>query len=182
MERFKPLDEAKIREIRKLAADSSLTWSEIADRVGVSIKTARKYGEQARRDADEQNDAQETPTTRVEIVPPQVEDDPEVFAARKRLLLAELDLATKKLQLTSALEDRVTVLEDLLFGDDEDGLPKMATGEMVNDVNRVKELENLETRVAALESNTPKDYSSMILKHDNHLRQMEQRHSWLLGG
>ncbi len=182
MEKFKPLEDAKIREIRKLAKDPSLTWTQIGDIVGVSPKTARKYGEQARRDADEQNDAQETPTARVEIVPPQVEDDPEVFAARKRLLLAELDLATKKLQLTSALEDRVTELEGLVSGNDEDGLPKMATGRMVSEVYLGKDLENLETRVAALESNTPKDFSSMILKHENHLRQMEQRHSWLLGG
>jgi len=181
MEKFKPLEDAKIRKIRKLAANPSLTWSEIADRVGVVRKTAKKYGEQARQDANGQNGTHETPTARVEVVSSQMEDNPEVFEARKRLRLAELDLATKELQLTSALEDRVTELEDLLSGDDEDGLPKTATGKMVIDMQVVQDekLENLETRVAALENNTKK-FIPRVLNLEHHLRLIEQRHPWLL--
>jgi len=181
MEKFKPLEETKIRKIGKLAANPSLAWSEIADRVGVSLKTAKKYGQQARQDANGQNDTQETPTNRVEVVPSQVEDDPEVFEARKRLRLAQLDLETKELQLTSALEDRVTELEDLLSGNDKDGLPKTASGKMVIDMGSAQDehLENLETRVAALENNI-KILIRRVPTLENHLRVIEQRHPWLL--
>ncbi len=46
--RFPKLDEKKISMIENLAADHSLSWNDVSERVGVSATTCRKYGRSVR--------------------------------------------------------------------------------------------------------------------------------------
>ena len=91
MERFKPLDEAKIREIRKLAANPSSPLSEIADRVGVSLKTVLKYGKQARQDAVEQSGPQEEHIKATQGNASAFVDDPDIKCKLKELELLKIE-------------------------------------------------------------------------------------------
>lgn len=105
---FTKLDEKKIREIRKLAAGSSLTWGEISNRVGVSPPTCTKYGAPVRQGA-----AQSTPQEKSDHWD-EVENCPEVVEARKRLILAKLEHQIREVDEEHSLEDRVSNLEDAL--------------------------------------------------------------------
>jgi len=91
MEKFKPLEDAKIREIRKLAADQSLPLSEIADRVGVSPRTVWKYGKQARQDVVEQSGPQEEPVKATQGNASAFVDDPDIMCKLKELELLKIE-------------------------------------------------------------------------------------------